>query len=104
MTAGGVVVTFVTVTVPLAFVMTRIGATIRPRADVEVVLLVVEEAVVVVAGAVLVGWLTRRLPSAGLAARVGLGVMPDVTVGVRIVLLVAAVVPVVDVPAGPAAN
>lgn len=102
MTAGGVVFTFVTVTVPLAFVMTRIGATTRPRADVDVVVVLVDDAVAVVADAVVVAWLTRRLPSAGLAARVGLGVTLDVSAGESTALFVVAVT--VDVPVGPAAN
>jgi hypothetical protein len=56
MTVGGVGFTFVTVTVPFALVRTRIGATTtRPRADVNVVLVVVDDAVVVVAGVVVVG-------------------------------------------------
>src|SRR4051794_11202282 len=105
MTTGGVVFTFVTVTVPFAFVTTRIGATTtRPRADVDVVLVVVDDAVVVVAGVVVVAWLTRRLPSAGFAASVGLGVTPDVSVGVRTAVFVAALVVTIDVPVGPAAN
>jgi len=102
MTAGGVVFTFVTVTVPLAFVMTRIGATTRPRADVDVMVVLVDDAVAVVAGVVVVAWLTRRLPSAGLAARVGLGVTLDVSAGESTALFVVAVT--VDVPVGPAAN
>ena len=103
MTDGGVVFTFVTVTVPLAFVTTRSGTVTRPRPVTVVV--VVADAVVLVAGVVVVARLNRRLP-AGFAARVGLGVTPDVSVGDRVALFVAAAVPVVtvDVPVGPAAN
>jgi hypothetical protein len=100
MTVGGVVVTFVTVTVPLAFVTTRIGATTRAVPDVRVavddpVAEDVDAAVVVVPACV-----TRNAPSV-VVARVGVGVTDDVSVGVRMVVVapVAAVVPV-----GPAAN
>jgi len=99
MTEGGVAFTFVTVTVPLAFVVTRIGATTRPRAVVDVVV-VVDDAVVLVAGAVVRP--KRKLPSVGFAARVGLGVTPEVSVGERTAVFVVAVT--VDVPVGPAAN
>jgi hypothetical protein len=91
MTAG-VEVVFVTVTVPLAFVTTRIGATRRPPAarvavgePVVVVDDVVDDAVVVVA------CVKRRLPRGGLAARVGLGSAADVSVGVRRFVLAALV-------------
>ena len=84
MTVGGVEVMFVTVTVPLAFVTTRIGATTRPvpavrTADVDAV---VDDAVVVVVAACD----RRRLARGGFAARVGLGVTDDVSVGVRTVV------------------
>jgi hypothetical protein len=106
MTVGGVVVTFVTVTVPLAFVMTRIGATTRAVAAVRVVeVVVVDGAVVVVdveAGVVVVAvGVVARLPSGGLTARVGPGVTDDVSVGVRRVVLVPVATEVV---VGPAAN
>jgi hypothetical protein len=105
MTVGGVVVTFVTVTVPLAFVMTRIGATTRAVAAVRVVGVVVDDAVVVVdveAGVVVVAvGVVTRLPSGGLTARVGPGVTDDVSVGVRRVVLVPVATEVV---VGPAAN
>jgi hypothetical protein len=101
MTLGGVEVVFVTVTVPLAFVMTRIGATTRAvpavRVDVdEPVVDLDDEFAVVVAAA-----LRRRLPR-GVAARVGLNVAADVSVGFRSVVLapvvgVAAVAAVVGV-------
>src|SRR3954462_2473566 len=81
MTLGGVEVVFVTVTVPLGFVMTRIGAMTLPVA---VVRAVVDAAVVVVALRD-----RRRLPSGGFAARVGLGVATDVSVGVRTVVFAA---------------
>jgi hypothetical protein len=76
MTAGGVEVVFVTVTVPLVFVTTRIGDTTRAVPVARVVEIAVDEDVVVA------GRVTRRLPSGGLAARVGLGVAADVSVGV----------------------
>src|SRR3954471_11217391 len=79
MTVGGVEVVFVTVTVPLEFVMTRIGAMTLPVAVVRaVVRAVVDAAVVAVALCD-----RRRLPSGGFAARVGLGVAAEVSVGVR---------------------
>src|SRR5438067_11272688 len=94
MSMGSVEVVFVTVTVPLVLVMTRIGATTRPvasvRVEVDAALLVVD---VVVAACV-----RRRLPRGGLAARVGLGVAADVIVGVRM-FVVAAVVGVAVVAA-----
>ena len=88
MTIGGVEAVLVTVTVPLAFVTTRTGATTRAvpavrTADVEAV---VDDAVLDVAAACD----RRRLPRGGLAARVGLGVTDDVSVGVRTVVLVPA--------------
>ena len=82
MIIGGVEVVFVTVTVPLAFVTTRIGATTTravPAARTVEVAAVVDDAVVVVVAACD----RRRLPRGGLAARVGLGVTADVSVGVR---------------------
>jgi hypothetical protein len=88
MTAG-VEVVFVTVTVPLAFVTTRIGTTTRPPAA----RVAVDEAVVVVDALVafcVAFCARRRLPSGGLAARVGLGVAADVSVGVRTFVLAAA--------------
>ena len=103
MTEGGVVVVLVTVTVPLALVMTRIGATTREvaaaRVDVVVgieVIADVDDAVVDVAAGV-----TRRLASGGLAARVGLALTDDVSVGVRTVVLTPVAT---DVIVGPAAN
>jgi hypothetical protein len=105
MTEGGVVVVLVTVTVPLALVMTRIGATTRDVAGARVVELVVvgveviadvdDEVVEVAAG------VTRRLASGGLAARVGLALTDDVSVGVRTVVLAPVAT---DVIVGPAAN
>jgi hypothetical protein len=89
MTIGGVEAVFVTVTVPLAFVTTRIGATTTravPAVRVVDVEADVGDAVVVVAACV-----TRRLPRGGLAARVGLGVATDVSVGVRMVVPVVGV-------------
>src|SRR5437764_454010 len=86
MTRGVVEVVFVIVTVPFAFVMTRIGTTTRPVAAVRVVVddavAVVDEAVFAVAACD-----RRRLPRGGFAARVGLGVAADVSVGVRIFVL-----------------
>ncbi len=105
MTVGGAVLLLVTVTVPLAFVMTRIGAATRAVAaervvDVDVVgveaVADVDDAVAEVAAGV-----TRRLASGGLAARVGLAFTDDVSVGVRIVVLAPVAT---DVIAGPAAN
>jgi hypothetical protein len=88
MTAGVEEVVFVTVTVPSAFVMTRIGATRRPPAE----RVAVDDAVAVVDDAVfVVACVRRRLPRGGLAARVGLGVAADVSVGVRRFVLAAAV-------------
>jgi hypothetical protein len=108
MTEGGVVVVLVTVTVPLALVMTRIGATTRDVAatrvvdvdelvvaGVEVIADVDDEVVEVAAG------VTRRLASGGLAARVGLAFTDDVSVGVRTVVLAPVAT---DVIVGPAAN
>ena len=93
MTVGGVDVAFVTVTVPLAFETTRIGATTRAvpaarvvDADVAVVEVAVDEDVVVVVAA----RFRRRLPS-GVAARVGLGFVAAETVGVSMVVLAAVV-------------
>ena len=102
------VVALVTVTVPLALVMTRIGATTRdvaaPRVvDVDELVVVgvaviadVDDAVVDVAAGV-----TRRLASGGLAARVGLALTDDVSVGVRTVVLAPVATEVI---VGPAAN
>jgi hypothetical protein len=101
MTVGGVVVTFVTVTVPLAFVITRIGTTTRADAAVRVVDAVVDDAVVVVAVVVVAVPVLARVPSGGLTARVGPGVTDDVSVGVRRVVLVPLAA---DVVVGPAAN
>jgi hypothetical protein len=117
MTVGGVAVVFVTVTVPSAFVTTRIGATTRALAatrfvDVdEPVGAVVDDAVVDMDGVVVdvvddvvaafVVCVTRRLPSGGLAARVGLALTEDVSVGVRMVVLAPVATEVV---VGPAAN
>lgn len=101
------VLVLVTVTVPSALVMTRIGATTRAVAeravDVEVPV-VVTGAVVDVDDAVadVVACVVRRLPSGGLAARVGLALTDDVSVGVRIVVLAPVATDVVVV--GPAAN
>jgi hypothetical protein len=89
MTIGGVEAVFVTVTVPLEFVTTRIGAT-TTRA-VPAVRIDVDEPLVVVDDAVVAGRVTRRLPRGGLAARVGLGVTIDVRVGVRDVVPVVGV-------------
>lgn len=97
---GGVEAVFVTVTVPLAFVTTRIGATMRavPAVrDVDVVDAVVDDAVVVVVA----GGVRRILPRGGFAARVGLGLTDDVNVGVRTVVLAPVAA---DVVVGPAAN
>jgi hypothetical protein len=108
MTAGGVDVTFVTVTVPSALVMMRIGATTRAVAavravDVDVPVAVVVDAVVVDAAVdVVAGRVAPRLRSGGFAARVGLAVTDDVRVGVRIVVLVPVAADVIVV--GPAAN
>jgi hypothetical protein len=105
MTDGGGVLALVTVTVPLALVMTRIGATTRAVAAVRVVgvdvvgveaVADVDDAVAGVATGV-----TRRLASGGLAARVGLGLADDVSVGVRMVVLAPVAA---DVVVGPAAN
>src|SRR3954468_4393861 len=86
MTLGGVEVVFVTVTVPLALVRTRIGATTRAvpavRVDVDEPVVTVDDEFAVVAAAAL----RRRLPRGG-AARVGLGVAADVSVGVSSVVL-----------------
>src|SRR5436305_14576014 len=86
MTLGGVEVLFVTVTVPFALVMTRIGATTRAvpavRVDVDEPVVAVDDEFAVVAAA----RLRRRLPS-GVAARVGLNVAADVSVGFRSVAL-----------------
>jgi hypothetical protein len=105
MTEGGVVVVLVTVTVPLAFVMTRIGATTRDVPAVRVVGVDVVEvdAVADVDDAVVdvVAGVTRRLASGGLAARVGLALTDDVSVGVRTVVLTPVAT---DVIVGPAAN
>jgi hypothetical protein len=101
MTLGGVEVVFVTVTVPLALVMTRMGATMRAvpavRVDVDEAVVVVDDEFAVVAAAPF----RRRLPS-GVAARVGLNVAADVSVGFRSVVLapvvgVAAIAAVVGV-------
>jgi hypothetical protein len=86
MTIGVVEVVLVTVTVPLAFVTTRIGDTTRAAPVARVVEVAVDDAVVVVAG-----WVTRRLPRGGLAARVGLGVAAEVSVGVRMFVFAAVV-------------
>jgi hypothetical protein len=96
--AGGVEVVFVTVTVPLAFVTTRIGATMRavPAAGVDVEAAVVEVAVDDAVVVVVTARFRRRLPS-GVAARVGLGLTADVSVGVAVVL--AAVVGVAVIAA-----
>lgn len=94
---GGVVFTFVKITLPFAFVMMRIGATTAPRAVVDVDVVVAD-----VVGVAVAAWFMRRLPTGGFAARVGLGVMPDVSVGDRVAVFVVAVI--VDVPVGPAAN
>lgn len=84
MTVGGVEAVFVTVTVPLVPVTTRIGATTRA---VPAVRTVDDEAVVEDAVAdVVADCDRRRLPSGGFAARVGLGVTDDVSVGVRTVV------------------
>jgi hypothetical protein len=83
LTTGGVVLTLVTVTVPLGLVMIRIGATPRPVVIVDEV---VSGAVVVVAP------VTRRLPSGGFAARVGLGLAPEESVGVNVALVAGGVV------------
>jgi hypothetical protein len=105
MTEGGVVLVLVTVTVPLALVMTRIGAATRAVLAVRVVdvdavgvdaVADVDDAVAEVAAGV-----TRRLASGGLAARVGLAFTDDVSVGVRIVVLAPVAT---DVIVGPAAN
>src|SRR4051812_45444768 len=88
MTVGGVEVVFVTVTVPFALVMTRIGATTRAvpavRVDVDEPVVAVDDEFAVVAAAAL----SRRLPR-GVAARVGLNVAADVSVGFRSVVLAA---------------
>jgi hypothetical protein len=94
MTVGGVEVVLVTVTVPFALVMMRIGADAVARVAVDDA--VVVDAVVV--DDVVAACVRRRLPRGGLAARVGLGVAAEVSVGVRIVVLVPVVV------VGPAAN
>jgi hypothetical protein len=90
MTLGGVEVVFVTVTVPFALVMTRIGATMRAvpavRVDVDEPVVAVDDEFAVVAAAAL----SRRLPR-GVAARVGLNVAADVSVGVMSVVLAAVV-------------
>jgi hypothetical protein len=86
MITGGVEVAFVTITLPLAFVMTRIGAMTRPVATAPVEVDAALGVVVVVAACV-----RRRLPRGGLAARVGLGVTADVSVGVRTVVFAATV-------------
>src|SRR3954453_2165880 len=90
MTVSGVEVVFVTVTAPLGFVMTRIGATTRAvpavRVDVDEPVVAVDDEFAVVAAA----RLRRRLPS-GVAARVGLNVAADVSVGFRSVVLAAVV-------------
>jgi hypothetical protein len=88
MTVGGVEAEFVTVTVPLEFVTTRIGAMTLPVAEVRVV---VEAAVIALA---LLD--RRRLPSGGFAARVGLGVATDVSVGVRTVVFALVIGVAVD--------
>jgi len=106
MTEGGVVLVLVTVTVPFALVMTRIGATTRAVPAVRVV---VDAAVVVVgtvaevddAVAEVAAGVTRRLASGGFAARVGLAFTDDVSVGVRVVVLAPVAT---DVIVGPAAN
>src|SRR5207302_9669782 len=89
MSMGSVEVAFVTVTVPLALVMTRIGATTRPvaatRVEVCDPLIIAEDAAVVAVAACV----RRILPRGGLAARVGLGVAADVSVGVRMFALAA---------------
>jgi hypothetical protein len=86
MTAGGV---FVTVTVPLAFVTTRMGATTRAvpdvRAEVCKLLVVVDDVEFVAACD------RRRVPRGGFAARVGLAVTDDVSVGVSVFVLAAVV-------------
>src|SRR4051794_39495397 len=86
MMVGGVEVVFVTVTVPFALVMTRIGATMRAvpaiRVDVDNPVVAVDDEFAVVAAA----RLRRRLPR-GVAARVGLNVAADVSVGFRSVVL-----------------
>src|SRR5437764_13923136 len=86
MSIGSVEVVFVTVTVPLAFVMTRIGAMTRPVARVRVE---VDAALLVVAVVVVAACVRRRLPRGGLAARVGLGVAADVSGGVRMFVFAA---------------
>src|SRR3954465_13340539 len=87
---GGVEVVFVTVTVPLGFVTTRIGAMTRAvpavRVDVDEPVVAVDDEFAVVAAAAL----SRRLPR-GVAARVGLNVAADVSVGFRSVVLAAVV-------------
>src|SRR3954452_18495736 len=101
MTLGGVEVVFVTVTVPLEFVTTRIGAMTRAvpavRVNVDEPVVAVDDEFAVVAAA----RLRRRLPS-GVAARLGLNVAADVSVGFRSVVLapvvgVAAIAAVVGV-------
>ena len=108
MTEGGVVLVLVTVTVPFALVMTRIGATTRAAPAMRIVV----DAAVLVVGVVTVdevddavaevaAGVTRRLASGGLAARVGLAFTEDVSVGVRVVVLAPVAT---DVIAGSAAN
>jgi hypothetical protein len=106
MTVGGVEVTFVTVTVPLGFVITRIGATTRaveavPVADVDEPVVADDAVVDVDAVVVVAARVVPRLASGGLTARVGPGVTDEVSVGVRRVVLVPAAT---DVVVGPAAN
>jgi hypothetical protein len=103
----GAVVTLVTVTVPFAFVITRIGATMRAveaerAVDVDDAV-VVDAAVVDVDGVVVVVVAAcARAASGGLTARVGVGVTDEVSVGVRSVVLAPVATEVV--PIGPAAN
>src|SRR5438270_2144492 len=87
MSMGSVEVVFVAVTVPLALVMTRIGATTRPVASVRVEV----DAALVVVDVVVAACVRRRLPRGGFAARVGLGVAADVSVGVRMFVFAAVV-------------
>src|SRR3954451_21282604 len=90
MTVSGVEVVFVTVTAPLGFVTTRIGAMTRAvpavRVDVDERVVTVDDEFAVVAAAAL----RRTLPS-GVAERVGLNVAADVSVGFRSVVLAAVV-------------
>jgi len=72
----GFVVTLVIVTVPLALVTTRMGATRRDAAVVLAAAVAGADAVVVVAAREI-----RKLPSGGFAASVGLGVAADVMAG-----------------------